>query len=148
MRNRKNQDEPESAGMLLAAAARGTAAGIAAALAILVAASLLLTLPDAPDPMIAPASAAAMLAGALTAGIIAARKAKGNPAAAAASAGAGIAAVLCIAAGLMGGAFRMQTALRCALCIGTALAGSLTAKPARKVPRNPGEAARRRLERR
>jgi len=148
MINRKPKDEPESAVHILSAAACGVAAGIAAALITLAAASLLLTLPADPNPMIGPASAAAMLIGALTAGIVAARKAKSNPAAAAASAGTGIALVLCIAVGLMGGTFRMQTAIRCALCIGTALAGSLAAKPARTVPRHPGAAARRRLERR
>ena len=151
MLNRKNQDEAESAGTVMAAALRGIAAGIAAALITLAAETLLLTMPADPEPVIGPASTACMLIGALTAGITAARKAKGNPTAAAALAGVGIAAVLCIAAGLMGGTFRVQTALRCALCIGTALAGIIAvrkAKPERTVPRHPGDAARRRLARR
>ena len=148
MMNRKNQDEPDSAGTILAAAARGIAAGIAAALVTITAASLMLTLPADPDPMIGPVSAAAMLVGALTAGIIAARKVKSNQAAAAASAGVGIAVILCAAAVIMGGTVNAAAAIRCALCIGTALAGSLTAKPAHTVPRHPGAAARRRLERR
>ena len=148
MMNRKNQDEPDSAGKILAAAARGIAAGIAAVLVTITAASLVLTLPADPDPMIGPVSAAAMLVGALTAGIIAARKVKSNQAAAAASAGAGIAVILCVAAVIMGGTVNAAAAIRCVLCIGTALAGSLTAKQKHTVPRHPGAAARRRLARR
>ena len=139
------RDEPESSCRIAAGAVRGMLSGIAAACITAAAASLILSMQADPDPFIGPASVGALVIGALTAGIVSARVSES--AGAPVIAGCGLAALIAVLSVTMGGAAPIPMLVRCMLCIGIAIAGGF-AKPAKRIPRHPGEDARRRLARR